>query len=197
MINKMRYIIILLALIAISTLGCKNEAASENKAQDIINQYCQYEFDAKVQNNGILDIRSDIAVYSKKRAKSEKKEFPDGEGELIYLDEHPLYVVKSYKIERLSISDDEAYALVKYKRLARTRGVGLSRKLVSDYKESETVRIQMVYKKGKWWIYDPPLPRVSVAGMKSYYAFLVNDTSDPQTKKVFSETYRILQSLDE
>ncbi len=177
-----------------------HEVASQPQAQnkivrDFVETFCQAEF------MGNSRIRLDVVKYSKKRYLVEKKRDPDFAGKALYWDNDPLYVVASYKILDIEVAKDKqsARATAAYKRLARTEGDGeLKRKLIADSMERDIVILHLIYQGSKWWIFDPPPPRISLTAIMQYYKSTLetmgsNWLERPEISEAQKQSYRKLQ----
>jgi hypothetical protein len=179
-------------------LGC--EVVSEIQAQDkivrdFVEGFCQAEF------SGNSQIRLDVVKYSKKRYLAEKKRDPNFAGKALYWDNDPLFVVASYKFLGVKVNKDKknAQATIAYKRLARTEGDGqLKRKLIPDSMEQDIVIFHLIYEDSRWWIFDPPPPRISLPAIVQYYKSTLeimgsNWLERPEISEAQKQYYQILQ----
>jgi len=130
----------------------------------LVQEYCDAEF------KGAQDIRMKVVKLNPKRAASEKAATPergDNAGKVVNFSSDPLVVVDSYVIRDVQVSKDTAEATVAYRRLASTGGVS-GRKYVIDRKSSDIVKLSLSFDGSRWWITDPPLPRVSKWALIEY-----------------------------
>jgi hypothetical protein len=72
-----------------------------------------------------------------------------------------LYVVGSYQVRDVKVEQGRGTATVVYKRLARQEEASDSPKIIPDYKEVDAVELKLVKRGDRWWVFDPPLPRVT------------------------------------
>ena len=152
-----------------------NEPPSRQAASSVLLQFCQSEFDGP-EVNGVSDIRFDFIKYSTARAKIEKKRDPDSSGLVVYFDGTPLVVVATFRIESVRLHGKEALASVSYVRLASTHGNGqASRRFFKDPESAEIVNYHLLYTSGRWWILDPPMPRISRASLIKGYKQIINE----------------------
>ena len=177
-------------------LGLVSHADAQDKiVRDFIEAFCQAEF------SGNSLIRLDVVKYSKKRYLVEKKRDPNFAGKALYWDNDPLYVVASYGFVSVEVAKDKmsAQATVAYKRLARTEGDGeLKRKLIPDFIERDIVVFHLIYENSKWWILDPPPPRISLTAITQYYKSTLetmgsNWLERPEISEAQKQSYRKLQ----
>lgn len=150
-----------------------SQAQAQNKVVlDFVEAFCQSEF------MGDSRIRLDVVKYSKARDLVERKRDPDFVGKAFYWDNDPLYVVASYKILDVVVSKNKrsAQATVAYKRLARTEGDGvLRRKVIPEFIERDIVALHLIYEDSKWWVFDPPRPRISLEAIIQDYKNTLED----------------------
>ena len=171
-------------------------------ARIVVEHFCQAEFD------GRLDIRLDTVKYSQTRLIKERKRDPDFAGRVIYCDNDPLRVVASFRIEATTSHGAQASVWVSFRQLASTRGDGQEeRVMMPDPKAKDLVRYDLRNLRGKWWIINPPIPRVSRDGLIAAYQKLLStvpprwfespDVTDDQKKVVRKqmETLDFLRSL--
>lgn len=180
------------------TLNC--EVVSHAQAQDkivgdFVEGFCKAEF------SGNSQIRLDVVKYNKKRYLAEKERDPNFAGKVLYWDNDPLFVVASYKLLGVKVAKDRksAQATVAYKRLARTEGDGeLKRKLIPDSIERDIVIFHLTYEDSRWWIFDPPSPRISLPAIVQYYKSTLetmgsNWLERPEISDAQKQSYRKLQ----
>jgi hypothetical protein len=182
---------------------CANKETSDAKVKDVITNFCTAEF------NGERDARFNYAKYSQNYKKN-CKQIGTGDDEpsckgIISLTGDLLYIVDSFIIKNVSIKGNSATATVDFDRLAYTEGLGFdARKIIPDIKGSDIVQYNLKKIKGRWWIYDPPLPRVSLKAIINEYEVYLQihskkkqDITDSQ-KSYFNkieENLNILKSL--
>jgi hypothetical protein len=156
------FVFLFIFIIRLSAVSAIN--GTEEQVRKIVEAYCQAEF------NGIRDIRFELVKYSSKREAMEKKRDQQFRGKLLDWDADPLFVVSSYHIQKVTVEKNRAIAIVDYKRIAKTKGEGVpKRKLIPDYVEHDMVKLQFIHDGIKWWIFDPPLPRISIKAIINYF----------------------------
>jgi len=165
---------ILLALLNFSQIFALDELKKIDSARELVEKFCRAEF------MGVQDIRLDIAKYSRKQRAWEKKRDSEFRGMVKYWDNDPLFVVESYQITDVSVKKNYAIATIVYNRLARTEGDGvLKRKLIPDRISHDIVKLHLIYNESRWWVLDPPIPRVSLEAIieyhKNYYKIMGDD----------------------
>lgn len=130
----------------------------------LVEEYCEAEF------KGAQDIRMKVVKLNPKREESERKAAPergDRAGKVINFYSDPLVVVDSYAVRDVKVSRNTAEATVTYRRLAGTNGIS-GRKYTIDRKSSDVVKLSLQSDGTRWWISDPPLPRVSKWALIEY-----------------------------
>jgi hypothetical protein len=165
---------ILLALLNFSQIFALDELKKIDSARELVEKFCRAEF------MGVQDIRLDIAKYSRKQRAWEKKRDSEFRGMVKYWDNDPLFVVESYQITDVSVKKTRAIATIVYKRVAMTEGDGvLKRKLIPDRMSHDIVKLHLIYNESRWWVLDPPIPRVSLEAIieyhKNYYKIMGDD----------------------
>jgi hypothetical protein len=123
--------------------------------------------------NGIQEMRFDLVKLSPK----EKKRLNLGSMRyVIFWDADPMVIVSTFCIVSVQAESDKGVGRVIFERLAYTRGYGSDvnnnlnpREIISEYKESEEVEYNLIKTSGKWYIYDPPAGRISLAAVIKYY----------------------------
>jgi hypothetical protein len=138
----------------------------------------------------------------------EKKRDPEFRGMAKFWDNDPLFVVASYQITDVSVKRNHAIATIVYKRLARTEGDGVSkRKLIPDSLEHDIIRLDLIYNGSRWWVFDPPIPRISLEAIIRYHKNDLNSLGDDwlrrsdisesqkQSYRKLQESLKILESL--
>ncbi len=106
--------------------------------------------------------RVDNVMYSQERKSWVDKKYSDTNAELNRWDGDQLCVVDSYEIKEIKIINQRAIIEVVFKEFAHTdgkKGYGDSPLIRTEKNNKETYHLR--YKNERWWIYDPPIPRVS------------------------------------
>jgi hypothetical protein len=177
-----------------SSFGHADSSSTTNKtkavgAQRAAEQFCQAEF------AGIVDIRQSLVRYSPTRRDLEKAKDPELEGLVISIEADPVFVVDSYRITEVTVGK-RATATILYRRLARSQGEGLpGRELVPDCRNEDSVKLTLQYAKGRWYIIDPPPPRISREVLIEYYQNSVQQMegwiNSPTTSRAQKQAYQI------
>src|SRR5215813_1407604 len=195
-------LIIYIAFNIFSHVFAANELENQDSARELAERFCRAEF------MGVDDIRFDIVKYSRKQILWEKKRDPEFRGMAKFWDNDPLFVVASYQITDVLVKKNHAIATIVYKRLARTCGDGvLKRKLIPDRKSHDIVKLHLIYNESRWWVLNPPIPRVSLEAIieyhKNYHKIMGDDwlrrpgisESQKQYYRKLQENLEILNSL--
>lgn len=159
-----RVFILFVSLFINQALGAITNPPDVDAVKKVAETYCQADF------NGVPDIRSNLAKFSTKRARMEKKRDPELQGMVIAFEADQILIVDSYQLQNVAVDGNRAVVTVAYDRLAKTSGSGLpGRKIIPDHVKLEIVEIHLVLNKGRWLILDPPLPRISIKALIQYY----------------------------
>ncbi len=158
-------------------------ASPKSKAIDLVEEkatvlsfmqaFCAAEFNGGLENWGI---RWDAVKFSKKREREEKATDPDFERKAIKPGTSPMFIVASYQIVSASVKNNRATAVVDYYRLARTetvRRLTLHERIIPDCKKHEIVTYHLIMQDNRWWLFDPPLARVSLEAITRYFQNLL------------------------
>lgn len=168
----------------------------ENKAQEVrqtVETYCKIEFDG-----AWLADRWEVVKFSKKR-KDERILHKDADASAFGLQDHyPFIVVASYDIKEIKVlSPKRATAQVLYRRVAHSASAtGREWYLVADPMDNNLVTLNLVYDKNKWYVLDPPPPRISRDWLIEYYDAETKGASEnsPRWLRV-TKVLAILKSL--
>jgi hypothetical protein len=151
---------VVILLISACNVYTSDLPKAEKEAKKTVESFIQAEF------NGIEDARSTkskFVIFSPARQIQEgKREFKGRVDELQY---DPLIVVDSYRIINVKVFDNRGETTVSFTALAKTKGQGEDRKIIPVRHNEDIVRLNLVYENNRWWIIDPPLPRVSLEAM--------------------------------
>ncbi len=129
----------------------------QSSPRRLVEEYCEAEY------NGVQDLRLKVAKVAAAQNDSARGPAPNGvkkAGRVINFSADPLIVVDSYQIKAVSAGAARAEATVVFRRLANcdfTR----KRTYVADRNGRDAVTLSLEFDGSRWWIVDPPLPRVS------------------------------------
>ena len=126
----------------------------------IINAFLEAEF------NGDQAFRVDNAMYSAKRKRAIKEKYSPMIGEIFYWESETLCVVDGYEVTNIKTVDSKAIIDVTFQEFGCSEGYS-DIPLIRTNKKS-LVKYSLEYKKGRWWVYDPPIPRVSRKALIEY-----------------------------
>ncbi len=161
---KLNIVLLCLCLFFICPGLKADDQRKTQQAKEAVEKYLQAEF------SGIEDIRLDMVKFSRQRALKEKKRDPNFEGFRIWWSADPLYVVNAYQVQDTEIKSNRAEVKVVFERLAVAAGNSFeNRQIKPDYKKADIVKYNLRFVDNKWWIYDPPRPRVSLKAIIEYY----------------------------
>lgn len=175
--------------------------AQSKTAQENLRSFVKYFIEAEF--NGEEDARMNTVVYSESRLKKVKRNDPELIGQIISIDGDPLIIVKSFEIFQLDSTEMNGKAIIKFQKVAYTKGLGaINRKVIIDEKV-EVISVLLKYKNKKWWIIDPSFPRVSLQAIIKYTENEITtlskliSPSENQRKKLLKlqETYNTYISL--
>ncbi|WMJ08684.1 hypothetical protein [Nitrosomonas sp. sh817] len=151
----------------------------------VAEKFCYADFE------GDPDIRMDIAKYTTSRRKEESRKDPELLGKVIAFEADPIFVVKSFKITNILVEKNTAVVTVIFDRIAKSMGSGLpGRKIITDDLKQDVVKLQFIRDQEKWWILDPPIPRVSVKALHQFYKDRIDSMADWIFTKRASESQK-------
>lgn len=148
-----------ITLLTISIIFCyaisSSAAEDEIGAKNFIDEFLKAEYD------GDNFFRVNNAKYSPKRKLWVKKTYGPMIGEIFQMDGDHLCVIEDYKIINIKIIKSKAFVDVTFQEFACTgsKGYGDIPLIITNKSSSEKYNLQ--YQDGRWWIKDPPRPRVS------------------------------------
>ncbi len=141
-------------------------------ATKFINAFLEAEF------SGDQSFRVDNAVYSAKRKKVIEKKYSPMIGEIFYWESETLCVVDNYEVTNTKKVDSKAIVDVTFQEFACTGGKGYGRVPLIKKNKKSLVRYSLEYKEGRWWMYDPPIPRVSRRALIDYNDEIISQMRD-------------------
>ena len=179
----MKHIFLTIILLLVYSSVWGNSEADISAARKAVEIYADIEF-----KGGDPHARREVIKFSPERIKELKEDWP---GIMIYLEfsEHqPQYVVNEYKIKDVRIEGIHATASISFQRLARTEdtyGSGY----IAESPHQETVSYSLIFDRNKWYVLDPPPPRISKQFLIEYYEYQVKEYSAMWEKKLNDPTY--------
>ncbi len=162
---------------------------NESPAQAVrqaVETYCKLEFEG-----GWMEDRWEVTKFSNKR-KAERKIGGPADASVFTLQNHyPFIVIASYDIREVRVlSPTHATAQVAYRRLAYSESAtGREWHLIAEPAHDETVTLNLVFDKKKWWVLDPPAPRISKQRLLEHYEYRVKRNSSRWEQELNDPTY--------
>jgi len=153
----------LIFFLSLSASTNANSVNLKRSARLFIEKYCYSEF------TGIQE-RFGIVKYSPKRKEIEEDIDPDFGGMVIDWEIDPIYVVSSYKILDVKVSENSAVATVRYKCLAKSEGTDYYYRIYKSKCDSNfIVQFNLTFDGNRWWAIDPPPALISKKSLIIYY----------------------------
>ena len=177
----------------VTTVHAVNENTI-NAARQTVEAYSKIEFEG-----AWVEDRWAMIKFSPKR-KEENKYRVVTDSSVYQLGKHyPFIVIDSYDIQEIRVlSPARATAKVSYRRIAHSvSNVGRGWHLVADPKDNDLVTLNLVFEKNKWWVLDPPPPRISKEVLLEYYEYKIKHLeveNDPRWQNE-RDIVKLLKSL--
>ena len=193
-----------LFLVSNASLVFANNEETARAVHQTIESYCKIEFDGA----WVPDRWAIIKFSSKRKAERKFSEIMDSA--VFQLEHYPFIVVTSYDIRDVHLLNPvRATALVAYSRVAHSERKPIRGwHLATDHKDNDLVNLNLVFEKNKWYVLDPPPPRISKQMLVEYYeakikrlqdnGWLTQPSLSTNQKATFDndiENLRILKSL--
>ncbi len=163
--------------------GNKNTLES---ARQTVETYCKVEFDG-----AWVEDRWAILKFSDERQEENRyREITDSA--VFGLRPHyPFIVIASYAIHEVRVlSPVSATATVAYRRLAHSESATDRKwRLISEPAHDETVTLNLVFNEKKWWVFDPPVPRISKRFLLEYHEYEVERNSSRWEQELRDPAY--------
>jgi len=171
-----------------------------NNARSAVESFCKAEFEGDR-----FDQRIKLIKFSPAREKKEwQRSWPESPW-VVFWDWDRFYIVSSYKVVDVKLSGKRGIATVEYRRIAESKG---KEKIISSYKEQDIIKIDLIYDGKQWWVFDPPLPRISLKAIVDIYKVFEDDLlhlekgwfekATPEQRAIVTrkmESIKILKSL--
>lgn len=139
-----------------SALLMAQNPASISDPRNFIKGFCEAEYNAygdqKFQ-------RRDFVRFGPRRQAEEWKRDVDFGGGAIDCFERGVIIVDSFTVIGIHVTENTAEATVVFRRLAEITDED---SVITDHKGQDTVDYKLVKEKSRWWVLDPPLPRLSI-----------------------------------
>ena len=158
LIKKICFMAICL-LIVFSSQGL---AKNTEEAKKCIDEFLKAEF------IGDNTFRVDNAAYSSEREMSLAANNKGLRRDVFQWENEALCVVDSYSITNIKISNMTSIINVSFDEYACACNAGYGEKQLIKAKKTHIEKYTLVYKKKRWWIKDPPKPRVSRKALIEY-----------------------------
>lgn len=190
-------LIFLMVAMPFPSLTLANEIDQISAVKQTVESFCKAEFEGDE-----FDQRVKLIKYSQISEKKEKERTGPASPWVVFWNWDSFYIVSSYKILDAEIQNNHAVATIAYRRVAESKGKG---EIISSYKENDIVKLNLINDGVRWWIFDPPPPRISLIKLIEIYGDELKKNTDKwfataseQQKKSYfrkKETLNILKSL--
>ena len=191
-------ILVLLAIDVVMPAFAKmDKNAQLAEARHAVESFCIAEFQGDEFNQ-----RVELIKFSPARQKKENKRTGPASPWVVFWDWDPFYIVSSYKILSVELKDDRGVATVEYRRMAKSKGEG---QIIPSEKARDIAKLDLIYDGKQWWIFDPPLPRISIKVLIEIYEqdlrtyderwFKSASTEQRKTYAQKQEALKVLMSL--
>lgn len=169
----------LFLLLASSPLDVFADSESAEQAvRQTVETYCKIEFDG-----GWVPDRWALIKLNPKREKEERIYRDMLDSAVFGLEHYPFIVVTTYDIREVNLlNPTHATAKVAYNRVAHSvSNTGKDWRdwhLVADRLDDDLVTLNLIFEKSKWFVLDPPPPRISKDRLIEYYSEVVKEVDD-------------------
>lgn len=196
--NKPNYrttiILLIILYIALPVLAETDNKSKVDNARNIVESFCRSEFEGDE-----FDQRIKLIKFSPAREKKEKIRTGPALPWVVFWDWDEFYIVSSYKVVDVVLSGKRGVATVEYKRIAKSKGKG---EIIPSQKGQDIVKLNLVYNGKQWWIFDPPLPRISLKAIVDFYEhYLLRfdaeffEKASPEEKQGVAQEQKTLKML--
>ena len=175
--------VLALLLVSSSSLSLAKEENNAQGVHQFVESYCKIEFDG-----AWVPARWAIIKFGPKR--KVEREYNDVLDAAVFGlgDYYPFIVVTSYDIKETKVlSPKRATAQVMYRRVAHSESnTDGGWHLVADPKDNDLVTLNLIYDKNKWYVLDPPPPRISRDWLLEYYEAVSKEAAEnsPRWRRV-------------
>jgi hypothetical protein len=177
----LRHYFVAIAFFLLFTSSASSALADNGSEAQAVHQavetYCKIEFDG-----AWVEDRWAVIKFSQKR-KAERIYREVTDSAVFELGNHyPFIVVTSYDIREVSLlNPTHATAKVAYNRVAHSvSNTGKDWRdwhLVADRLDDDLVTLNLIFEKSKWFVLDPPPPRISKDMLIGYYEELLKEAA--------------------
>jgi hypothetical protein len=147
-------------LLTNSVCGAVVNTPSSEAVRSIVDVYLRVEYQADTAFN-----REQLIKFTQRRRVYLESKAEPGLGIYdFYINSgEPVFIVDTYEIVKIDVRGNRATATISYTRLGRImNGMGtLHAAVIPDKKINDLVTLNLVFAKSKWWVLDPPPPRIS------------------------------------
>jgi hypothetical protein len=159
-------------------------------AKKFINEFLKEEF---IGNN---TVRISDAIYSPRKKLLLDVDNKEGlRGDLFQWESEKLCVVDGYEVTNIKIINSKAIINVTFQEYACTGSTGYADiPLIKTNRKSQE-RYSLEYKKNRWWIKDPPIPRISRKALIEYNDGNIREMSDWILKKGVEKQKEYYQNI--
>ena len=150
-------------------------AEKSKSIKSLVEEFCLSEFHGGFPST----YRDRLFKYTPAVYKNLLKIIGDGYPYRVYFEHDPIRIVDSYKIKEIKqIDTHHAYAIVFYHQIAiigesweeiDAQGDGYKGIPIRRVKDI-SIKLNLKYDGSRWWIIDPPYPKVSLAVLVKYYS---------------------------
>ena len=153
-----------------------------------VKAYCKVEFEGYWMFNGLLDMmkRQKVVKYSTKR-KEELKDDTWNNPFAVNVEVYPIRLVSSYKISDIEVNGSQATAKVVYQYVMLLRDkIDNTHRILADSNSQDSVTFNLVFEDNRWWVFDPPPPKLSKDGLVNYNEEFIHEygtKSNPKWQK--------------
>ncbi len=174
-----------LLLVSNSSISLANDESAVQAVHQAVETYCKIEFDG-----AWVDDRWAVIKFSENR-KAERKYRDYTASSVFGLEHYPFIVISSYDIQKVDVlNPTHAIAMVAYSRVAHSASkTEHAWYLVADRKDNDHVTLNLVFERNKWWVLDPPPPRISKDVLIRYYEGQVKEDSAMWERKLSDPNY--------
>jgi hypothetical protein len=127
--------------------------------REAVEQFCRAEFDSHNE-------RHDNARLTPEYKAGKRRQGYDFDGGVNLWDWDPYVIVTSYEILSVSVKGRKGTASVAYRRVGRSDG---KERIVPETPRQEVVSFSLTFDGKRWWVVDPPLPRISKEDLLFFY----------------------------
>lgn len=148
--------------IAHTSSGQEN-AHKTASAREFLVWFCEAEY------AGDSEIRLKSAVFSEEKLRSERLRDPLFEGKAFGWEADPLVVVTAFRLVTVEVMGLEANGQVEFDVVVSSVGDGEGVRRLLPGNVREVVNFHLVQREGRWMVFDPPTPRVSLNFLTRFY----------------------------